>query len=164
MTVTYRRIQTTEHPFLKEMLYQALHVPEGAAPFPRSILEEPSIVKYISDWGSKANDIAIVAVVKQQIVGAIWGRLFTIEKRGYGFMNDQTPEISMAILSEFRGQGIGTSLLTSIEKEYLKLGINSLSLSVDKANRAKQLYERNGYVFYEDGGTAVTLYKDLVRE
>ncbi len=161
MTVTYRDIQTNEHAFLKEMLYKALHVPDGAEPFPRSILEDPSIAKYIDDWGRDSTDIAIVAVIEHEVIGAIWGRLFTIEKKGYGFMNEQTPEISMAIVADYRGQGIGTCLLNRIEKKYLQLGIDTLSLSVDKSNKAKQLYERNGYVLCEDVDTAVTLYKRI---
>lgn len=161
MKVIYRQLKISEHAFLKEMLYQALHVPAGATPFPKTILEDPSIAKYIENWGCVDTDVAIVAVVAKQVVGAIWGRLFTAEKRGYGFMNAQTPEISMAILADYRGHGIGTELLNRIEKEYVQLDINTLSLSVDKSNRAKQLYERNDYRFYEDGGTAVTLYKKL---
>jgi len=42
------------------MFYTALHVPEGADPFPKSIIEAPNLAKYIANWG-RPDDIALVA-------------------------------------------------------------------------------------------------------
>ena len=40
-------IKDSDEPFLWEMLYQALYVPEGQPPFPRDILREPDIACYV---------------------------------------------------------------------------------------------------------------------
>jgi len=162
MQILYRIIRETEYAFLEEMLYEALFVPKGKPKFPKSILEDPGIRKYIEKWNLNETDIAIVAEHEGELIGAIWGRRFTIENKGYGFIDEATPEISMAVKEAFRNTGIGTKLLGRIEFEYSKIGINTLSLSVDKLNPAKFLYERNGYQFYEENGTAITMSKMIM--
>ena len=161
MQITYRLIKKSEHNFLEAMLYVALFVPKGQAKFPKSIIYRPEIYKYIRDWNQNKFDIAIVAASENELIGAVWGRRFEEENKGYGFVDAKTPEISMAIQSEFRSCGIGTKLLQQIELAYLEIGIKQLSLSVDKRNRAKGLYERSGFAFYEDVGTAVTMLKKI---
>ena len=159
--VNIRLLQKNEIPFLKEMLYVALYVREGQPSFPRSILESPEIAKYIVDWGSKKGDLAIVAEIEGELVAAIWGRVFTAEEKSYGFIDEQTPEIGMAVKEGFRGQGIGTRLIMEASKEYHRLVYQALSLSVDKENPAIKLYERMGFEFFEESGTAVTMKKKL---
>jgi len=161
MQITYQPIKKSEHYFLEAMLYEALFVPEGQPKFPKSIIHRPEIYKYIRDWNQNKFDIAIVAKCESELIGAVWGRLFDAENQGNGFVDAETPEISMAIQSEFRGRGIGTELLQQIEKAYLEIGVKQLSLSVDKRNRARVLYERNGYEFFTDLETAVTLLKQM---
>lgn len=47
MNIIFREIKQNEIYFLREMLYLALYVPEGESPFPKSILDNPDISKYI---------------------------------------------------------------------------------------------------------------------
>lgn len=161
MTIRYRKIQEEEYSFLKEMLYEALFVRPGQAKFSRTILEEPSIKKYVEAWNEQTDDLAIVALDEHELIGVIWARKFSAENKGYGYVDASTPEISMAIRESYRGQGIGTKLLSRIEDEFSKKGIQALSLSVDKLNPAKYLYERCGYKLYEEEGTAITMIKKL---
>jgi ribosomal protein S18 acetylase RimI-like enzyme len=161
MQTTYRPIKKSEQHFLEAMLYEALFVAEGQPKFPKSIIHRPEIYKYIRDWNQNEFDIAIVAISDDKLIGVVWGRRFDVESKGYGFVDSETPEISMAIQAEFRGRGIGTELLKQLEIAYLEIGVKQLSLSVDKRNRAKNLYERNGFIFFEDLETAVTLLKKI---
>lgn len=163
MKIEYRAIKSHEYQFLEEMLYEALFVPPGRSKFPRSIIESPDINKYINNWNEKEDDLAILVKKDDELVGAIWGRKFEKEKKGYGFVDENTPEISMAIKAEYRNQGIGTSLIHQIEKAFLEIGITKLSLSVDKRNPAKKLYERCGFKLYEEQETATTMVKELKR-
>jgi ribosomal protein S18 acetylase RimI-like enzyme len=157
--ITYRSIQPSEYSFLKEMLYQALFVPEGQPKLSKSILEAPNISKYIKDWNTQKDDIAIVALYKNQLIGAIWGRNFSKQEKGYGYISDDIPEISIAILPFFRNQGIGTQLLKNIETSYRQLQIPALSLSVDKRNSAKALYLRNGFISYKEEEKSIIMVK-----
>ena len=70
-----REIKHNEIDFLRKMLYLALYVPEGQPPFPKSILNHPDISKYIENWGTLKNDLALVAVINNEPIGAIWGMI-----------------------------------------------------------------------------------------
>ena len=63
-------------------------------------------------------------------------------------MQDDVPEISMAILQPYRGQGLGSRLLWDVEPHYRALGVRRLSLSVDVDNPAFRLDVRMGYTVY----------------
>jgi ribosomal protein S18 acetylase RimI-like enzyme len=157
--VSIRAIAPTDEPFLWEMLYEALFVPPGAAPFPREIIRQPEIVRYVAGWG-RAGDSGFVAVENhtQQPIGAVWIRLYAADAPAYGFVNGQTPELTIALVPAWRGRGAGTQLMTAMleaaQREYA-----AVSLSVAKANPALRLYERCGFVVARDGGDFQTMCK-----
>lgn len=161
MNIHYRIIKPDEYQFLEEMLYEALFVPPGQPKFPKSIIQNPDIKKYVENWNQKEGDLAIVGVENDKLVGAIWGRKFDVKKKGYGFVDKDIPEISMAVKEEYRNQGIGTHLINQIEHQFSEMGITKLSLSVDKLNPAKKLYERCGYKLFEEQETAITMVKQI---
>ncbi len=154
MNISYRCIEKSDQPFLWEMLYQALYVPEGALPFPREIIEVLAIKIYAENWG-KNSDEGLVAINVDRPVGAVWIR----QMRGYGFVDADTPELTIAVLPEFRGKGIGTDLMseffTTLSSRY-----KAISLSVTTENPAMKLYERLGFeVVKIDGNTAIMIKK-----
>ena len=159
--IQIRPLTSAEIPFLAEMLYTALFVRPGDAPFPKEIIRRPKLAKYIKNWGSYSFDQAIVAASGDQLVGAVWGRLFSVEHPGYGFIDERTPEITIAIKPAFRGQAIGTLLLHAIEIPYQELGVTALSLSVDQLSPAIPLYLRCGYQIHAEEGTAYTMRKAI---
>ena len=140
-----RKIKHKEIGFLRKALYMALFVPEGQPPFPKSILAHPDISIYIEHWGTLPNDIALVAVINNKLIGAIWGRTFSKSNAGFGFIDENTPEICMAVKEKFRNQGIGGKLIDEISKIYFSKGFKSISLSVDKLNKASLLYKGKGF-------------------
>ena len=77
MQISYRVIQADEHEFLNEMLYEALFVPPGQPKFPREIIEDPSIKKYTENWNQQEDDLALVCLNGDELIGAIWGRKFS---------------------------------------------------------------------------------------
>lgn len=81
-----------------------------------------------------------------------------IEKAGQSlgrlYVNRGAKEIrimDLALLPEWRGRGIGTLLLKSLQDEAVSLG-KGLSIHVEKFNPALRLYERLGFVVQEDRG------------
>lgn len=145
-----RPLQPEEAGFLESMLYEAIFTPPGTEKPPYSIIQHPDLEKYYSDWGKDNLDIAVVTVESNELAGAAWGRKFSYHNKAYGFVNEETPELSMAVKETFRNRGIGTALLKSLLNEYRKRGVASVSLSVDKENPAIHLYERFGFRVIED--------------
>jgi ribosomal protein S18 acetylase RimI-like enzyme len=119
---------------------------------------------YVAGWG-QPGDLGVIAIDPhtRQPAGAAWVRLLQGENRGYGYIDDATPELTIAVLSGHRNQGIGTQLLT----ELLRLAAaqyNAVSLSVWKENPARRLYERLGFVVVQEDDTAVTMRCQLQEE
>ena len=59
--------------------------------------------------------------------------------------------VDISLLPEFRGQGIGTHLLSDLQKQ-AQSASKVLSIHVEAFNPAKRLYERLGFVLTEDKG------------
>jgi GNAT superfamily N-acetyltransferase len=143
-----RPAKASDEPFLREMLYLALFVPPGEPPLPRSVLTDPAIARYVEGWGTQPGDSGLIALVDGAPVGAAWLRCFPAWCPGYGYVDERTPELSVALLPAHRGNGIGSLLL-----ERLLDGIPATSLSCDPANPAWRLYVRLGFKPLEDGRT-----------
>ena len=157
MTVVIRPLTLNDEPFLWEMLYQALYVPPGQTPFAREVIYEPEISRYVIGWG-KPDDAGIVASDENQPVGAAWLRLFAGDNRGYGYVDDVTPELSLAVLPGYRGQGIGSQLLAGL-LEIARPRYAGICLSVDADNPAVRLYRRFGFEIARAHEASLTMVK-----
>lgn len=144
--MTIRNIHKNEIGFLNEMLYEALFVEGGQPKLPKSIIQEPNLAKYIDNFGLNKTDLCLVAVENGELIGACWGRLFDEKNKGYGFIDSETPELSIALKQAFRNKGIGTKLIEEIAELYRGMKVKSISLSVDKKNAALDLYKRIGFI------------------
>lgn len=155
LSIITRPANVADKPFLWEMLYHALYVPEGHAPFPRDIIHQPEISQYVQNWG-QPSDQGLIAMEAEKPVGAIWLR----QINAYGFVDDDTLELSMALLPEYRGRGIGTMLLNEL-LAVVRTHYRAISLSVSAENPAKHLYERAGFVIISAAGSSITMKKEL---
>ena len=156
MSIIYRQASINDYHFLREMLYEALFVPEGEKPFPKSILDLPEISKYTENWASPG-DFGIIAGDGDEPVGAVWGRLFKSNNRGYGYIDDKTPELTMAVKNSYRNRGIGAELMRRFLILAKEKGHKAVSLSVDKRNRAAGFYREIGFKIINEAETAYTM-------
>jgi ribosomal protein S18 acetylase RimI-like enzyme len=155
MAVTVRQWTPGDEPFLWEMLYQAIHVPAGHAPPPRSVLSDPPIHHYLAEFGSRPGDDAVVSCDDGLPVGAAFCRVFGADDPSYGFVSNDVPEVSMAVVPGYRGQGIGRAMLTALLDRY-----PTMSLSVDADNVvARALYESLGFAMVRRDGTSLTMLR-----
>jgi ribosomal protein S18 acetylase RimI-like enzyme len=138
------------------MLYLAVFVPPGAAPPPPSIVAQPQLARYVRGWGRPGDDGIIAVSSAGDHIGAAWVRVWSDDEQGYGFVDVQTPELSVAVRPECRGQGIGTQLLRRILCR-ADLIYGSVSLSVSLLNPAVRLYERLGFAALSTDGTSMTM-------
>lgn len=141
MKYEIRKIKEEEYSVLEEFLYEAIFIPEGMERPPKDIIQTPELQIYLKNFGSMESDYGLVAVVDQKIVGAIWARIMN----DYGHIDDETPSLALAIHQPYRGQGIGTKLLQFMMQILWKKGYQYVSLSVQKSNPARLLYEKLGF-------------------
>lgn len=141
MQYKIRQMKESEYPLLKDFLYEAIFIPDGMTPPPKTIVDSPELQIYIDRFGTPAGDFALAAESNNTIVGAVWTRIIN----DYGHIDDKTPSLAISLYREFRGQGIGTHMM----KEMLSLlkahGYGRCSLSVQKANYASQMYLNAGF-------------------
>lgn len=150
-----RKLDKNDEAILYELLYQAIFVPEGRVPPAREVVHLPELSKYVKDFG-RPGDLGLAAFDKQKLMGAVWLR----QLKGYGYVNDETPELTMAVVPEYRGQGIGTFLLEHLF-EHAKETYNSISLSVWRVNPALRLYQRFGFEIVKELQDEVVMLKKL---
>ncbi|TML47915.1 MAG: GNAT family N-acetyltransferase [Actinobacteria bacterium] len=143
--------------FLRDMLHHAYYWRE------RSPGEEPGpVARYVKGWG-RPGDTALIAVEDGFPVGAAWYRLFRREHPGYGFVDEETPELAIAVVPSRRGHGIGEALLSALYERARTERHAALSLSVERDNEPLlAFYEKQGFVrVKEDGGDTVTMRREL---
>lgn len=154
--VVVRRATPGDVGFLREMLYLALFVPPGAAPFPADVLDAPELARVVDGYGTVAGDAGWVAESDSgELLGAAWARRFTGDAPGFGYVDDVTPELSIAVRAAHRGRGVGATLLRELLDD-----VGRVCLSVDVRNPAMRLYERLGFVeVRRDGFSATMLHR-----
>jgi ribosomal protein S18 acetylase RimI-like enzyme len=134
--------------FLWDMLYEIRSlrcVREGKTLPSRDVLQTPDLAKYVQNWGLKS-DRAFIAIDGQTPVGAAWYRLFTADNAGYGYVDDNTPELAIALFHQYRNKGLGKSLLIHLLTQAKADGYQQISLSCDPTNdNALHLYQKLGF-------------------
>jgi ribosomal protein S18 acetylase RimI-like enzyme len=103
----------------------------------------------------------VIALENGFPVGAAWYRVFTLEERGYGFVDERTPELAIAVVPSKRGHGVGDELLQELIVKARDAGYERLSLSVEPGNPARKLYERHGFAVVDEGDEAWTMVAEL---
>ncbi|SEK42457.1 GNAT family N-acetyltransferase [Ruminococcus albus] len=146
MKYTIRKPEKDEYPLLEDFLYEAIFIPEGVEPPPRDIIKKPELQVYTEDFGTRAGDNALFAECEGRIVGAVWTRIM----EDYGHIDSDTPSFAISLYKEYRGQGIGTALMTEMLKVLKNAGFARASLAVQKANYAVKLYKKVGFKIVEE--------------
>lgn len=146
MNYNIRRIRESEYCVLNEFIYEAIFIPEGVEPPPKSIIEQPDLQVYIRNFGTEKDDICFVAETDSRIVGAVWVR----DMQDYGHIADGVPSFAISLFKEYRGFGIGTELMTTMLDELRQRGYEKTSLAVQKANYAVRMYKKVGFEIIDE--------------
>ena len=134
-----RRGGQQDVPFMRDMLRHAYYW-RWADPE----LEDLPVGRYVDRWG-RPGDTALVVIDRFRPVGVAWYRLFKSAEPGYGFVDEQTPELSIAVVPSRRGKGYGEDLLAALLAQGREDGFARISLSVEPDNAAIHLYEQHGF-------------------
>lgn len=146
MEYLIRPIRQDEYHLLEDFIYEAIFIPEGVEPPPRSIIENDDIQVYIKDFGGSGHDRCFVAEVSGKVVGAVWVRIMD----DYGHVNDETPSFAISLYKEYRGYGIGTEMMKRMLSDLKENGYRQASLAVQKANYAVRMYLAVGFEIVDE--------------
>lgn len=145
MRALIRPLERGDEPFLWQMLYYAAHMQEDGETSLEAAKQNTGLQKYVQDWGYET-DIGVIALhpEDQRPLGTAWIRRLVEEEKMSRLIPDGTPELAIAVLPDFLGQGIGAHMLNSL-LEMAREIYPAVMLSVRKSNPARNLYERVGF-------------------
>jgi ribosomal protein S18 acetylase RimI-like enzyme len=123
--------------FLRDMLRHAYYWRMGRE-------NDDPVFRYVRSWG-RPGDAGLIAIEEGNPVGAAWYRTFRGDAPGFGFVDDATPELTIAVVPSRRGRGVGHELMTGLLEHARRAGYAAISLSVEKDSPAVKLYERYGF-------------------
>lgn len=148
-----RRAGAQDLSFLRDMLRHAYYARWGTD-------ADVPLGRYVEGWG-RPGDTALVAIDEYRPVGAAWYRLFEAAEPGYGFVDEATPELTIAVVPSRRGRGLGGELLRALLEGARSAGFEQVSLSVEPDNPALRLYEENGFTKVGERGGAWVMLASL---
>lgn len=145
MTHFIRQMTTEEYPLLEIFLYEAIFQRSHEPKLPPSVINQPDLAVFIADFG-RLHDYCLVAECNGELVGAVWIRILAGDTKGFGHVDDQTPEFALSVLPDHRGKGIGTALMKAMLDYVHDKAYPKVSLAVQKDNYAHRLYSKLGFV------------------
>ena len=146
-----RPVDRQDTRFLRDMLRHAYHW---------RIAEDPDrpLFRYVQNWG-RTGDAGVIAFAGPNAYGAAWYRLFPASAAGFGFVDEQTPELTIAVVPSHRGHGGGAELLEALLERARADGYPRVSLSVEPGQTG--FYEKHGFREHGRDERTVTMVADL---
>lgn len=159
--VMVRQAVPADVPFLLRVLAIAADWQPGVEPRAVvDVLAAPELAHYVPDL--EAHDRGLVIEdEKRGDAGAAWWRFFDAGDSGYGFVAAAVPEVTIGVLADSRGRGLGSRLLRELIVLAQIEGLPGLSLSVEPRNPAARLYRRLGFVQVGTNGGSATMLLSL---
>lgn len=154
-----RAATADDAPLLTALVVEAVNWTGEERVSAADVAQDPHLARYVDGW-PRATDVGVVAVDDGGApVGAAWARVLTADAPGWGYVADDVPELSLAVLPGARGRGAGRALFAACVDAVRAAGFRAVSLSVEDGNdRARAIYEGAGFrVVGREGGSDVLL-------
>ncbi len=150
MEITIREYQESDYPQLKtlvEKLQDYLVDIDPEKIFRRTPEYGEAFTHDLVEAINSAEGKIFIAFDNDKIIGFSAGSIdIPSKKDSYGVVPSKVGVISEIFVDqEYRGKGIGTSLLTKLEDYFKTTGCNALWLNVATFNPAYGLYQKRGY-------------------
>ena len=108
----------------------------------------PSLRIYDRFYGLSRTDVGVYAMVDNKIAGGAWVRLLKGDAKGqgkgYAYLDDETPELILAVKPEFRNLGLATKIMEQLLTE-VSQSFDQISLSLPVDSQALAFFERLGF-------------------
>jgi GNAT superfamily N-acetyltransferase len=145
-----RSVDQQDLRFLRDMLRHAYHWRMGDPELP--------VYRYVKAWGRRG-DAGVVAFEGPNAYGAAWYRLFPADAPGFGFVDEETPELTIAVVPSHRGHGTGAEMLEALLDQARSDGFSRVSLSAEPGQTS--FYEKHGFHEHHREDRTVTMVADL---
>lgn len=156
-----RPAKAEDYTFLATMLGEAaVWRPDKPTPTADEVMADPRYALYLAGW-PRPGDYGLVAE-QDGPLGAAWYRVFTEADHGHGFVAEDVPELSIAVIASRRHDGVGRRLLVDLIGTSVTQGFRALSLSVAENNPARALYTSTGFVPVKKSGHTWTMIRRAV--
>lgn len=116
---------------------------------------------YSDFYGLTAKDLGLYALIENTIAGAIWSRKLNSDHNAVAFIDEQTPVLSIYVLPEFRGKGIGAAM---IEQFLLEAAQVSSGLSITIGDDADSIKFFQKYGFEQVSQDPIVMKKELEKK
>lgn len=127
---------------LWQMLYYAAWMELDGATSYHPALDDPNLRDYVNEWGA-LNDIGVIARAEGAVIGAAWARP-VLHADETAMMTTDDGELAIALVPQWRGRGVGTTLLACLCTLADGSGM-PLVLTVREHNPAIVLYQHAGF-------------------
>ena len=152
-----KELEITDYHLLEEFIYWAIFVPPNSELPERSIIYNPDVFIYIENFGQE-HDCGVVAEIDGKAIGVAWTRIIP----AYGHIDNETPELAVSVLPEYRNQGVGAKLMERLFELLMQRDYKQTSLAVQKENPAVNFYLRLGYEIVSENIEEYVMIKKLI--
>lgn len=160
---TFRQLKKGESDRLPIFMYNAVIHPEDKL-LETEVIYEEHYHKYIKDYG-RDGDFALVCEDEGRVSGIIWVRLFKEEDDSFGFVDEETPELTLSVLAGYNQQAIGKELIQLLINELKIRGVKQVSTSICENHEIFDVYTLVGFKEVErkkcGDDNRVTLLKEI---
>ncbi|WP_294888665.1 GNAT family N-acetyltransferase [Sulfurimonas sp. RIFCSPLOWO2_12_36_12] len=167
MKPTLYFLRSSEQKIATDMLHYAYRLDEAN----KKLQDFPELDIYCRFYGLSSKDLGLYALSEHKIAGGAWIRLLKEDDKANAFIDEETPILTIAVMPEFRNQGIGSAML---EQLFLEAGAVFERMSVSVLNNEKTVgfFKKHGFVEVEnsfrkspvDEAEVITMVKELPKE
>ena len=159
--VFIRAARADDVDFLTDMLIESFNW-TGEHHLERSqVMGNPDVAHYVDGW-PRSGDVGVVALDDEgKRIGAAWVRLLAADDPGFGYVDPDTPEVTVAIDPAHRGKGVGRAMLEALLDAAAAHGYRRVSLSVEDGNPAARLVHDLGFEDVRDADGSTTMVRSL---
>ena len=105
---------------------------------------------YSKLYGLTSKDLGLYALINNVVAGAIWSRELDNKQN--------TPALSVAILPEFKGQGIGSFMMEQFLQEAATV-YEEMSIDISHKPKSMKFYKKFGFTKKEDSSEFILIKK-----
>jgi GNAT superfamily N-acetyltransferase len=131
--------------------------------FPYALSNDSNTDIYTMAYGLKNTDLGIYSLTNNVVSGAAWIRLFNELHGAAAYVDNVTPVLTLAILPDMRGNGIGTLIMNQLLQE---AAVVYEKISVLSNKDSEGFYQKLGFFSLDDSGSkdVFTMLKKLEKK